>query len=104
VRVSLFDHKSVAQIELRYLPLALNADTIVLTFVVHVVLADILLNKCNATIGEPISANGEFSNFITALTLNLVVEDIQVVNDHLVVSIILAVLSAPGLVGTRHEE
>jgi hypothetical protein len=104
VRVSFFEHKSITHVILRYLPLSLNVHTIEGARVVNVVLADVLLDESNVAIGIPVATNGEFTNIVATSTLYLPIEDIQVINCHLMIGSIVMILSLPHLVGARHME
>lgn len=104
IRISFFNHESVAHPISRDLPLTLHTNSIVMSFVVNIVGTIVLLYKSDLARGLPVTVDGESAVFIGTATLNLIVENIKVIKSHLVLSAILVILSFPGLVRTRHEE
>lgn len=84
--------------------MALYTNTIICSFVVYIVLADVLLNEGYITIWGPVSVDSEFSDVVPTVTFNLVIKDIKMINDHLVFAIIIVILSSPGLISARHME
>lgn len=70
----------------------------------YIVLADVLLNEGYITIWGPVSVDSEFSDVVPTVTFNLVIKDIKMINDHLMFTIIIVILSSPGLIGARHME
>ena len=84
--------------------MALYTDTIICSFVVYIVLADVLLNEGYITIWGPVSVDSEFSDVVPTVTFNLVIKDIKMINDHLMFAIIIVILSSPGLISARHME
>jgi len=71
---------------------------------VYIVLADVLLNEGYITIWGPVSVDSEFSDVVPTVTFNLVIKDIKMINDHLMFTIIIVILSSPGLISARHME
>lgn len=67
-------------------------------------LADVLFDKSNLSARVPISADGKVTNLISSITFNLIIEDVQVVNDHLMILVVLLVYALPDLVGAGHLE
>lgn len=67
-------------------------------------LADVLLDKVDLTIGFEVTIDCELPDFITTATFNAVVPDIHVVEDHLSLVAVLHVNSSPPLVDTSHFE
>ena len=102
--VGFFEKECVEHVELRNLPLALYTNTIICSFVVYIVLADVLLNEGYITIWGPVSVDSEFSDVVPTVTFNLVIKDIKMINDHLMFAIIIVILSSPGLISARHME
>lgn len=84
--------------------MALYTNTIICSFVVYIVLADVLLNEGYITIWGPVSVDSEFSDVVPTVTFNLVIKDIKMINDHLMFAIIIVILSSPGLISARHME
>lgn len=74
------------------------------TLVVNVVLTNVLLDEGNLTVGVPVSVDSEFTNIVTTLSLNLAIENIQIINGHLMFSSIIMVLTFPCSVCTGHAE
>ena len=70
----------------------------------YIVLADVLLNEGYITIWGPVSVDSEFSDVVPTVTFNLVIKDIKMINDHLMFTIIIVILSSPGLISARHME
>lgn len=70
----------------------------------NVMLADVLFDKSNLAVRVPVSTDGKVTNLISSITFNLIIEDVQVVNDHLMILIILLVDTLPDLVGAGHLE
>jgi hypothetical protein len=67
-------------------------------------LADVLFDKSNLAVRVPVSADGKVTNRISSITFNLIIEDVQVVNDHLMILIVLLIDALPDLVGAGHLE
>ena len=87
------------------LPLARNNTiTVVLSFVLHRMLADVLLDKVDLTIGFEVTIDCELADFVTTATFDAVVPDIHVVEDHLSLVAVLHVNTSPPLVDTSHFE
>jgi hypothetical protein len=67
-------------------------------------LADVLLDKVDLTIGFEVTIDCELPDFVTTATFDAVVPDIHVVEDHLSLVAVLHVNSSPPLVDTSHFE
>ena len=67
-------------------------------------LADVLLDKVDLTIGFEVTIDSKLPDFVTTATLNAVVKDIHVVEDHFGLGTLLHVNSSPPLVDTSHFE
>lgn len=99
VRVHFFNHECIAHVGRRNFPLSLHTDTIIGAFIMNIMLADILFDKCNIPVGVPVSIDGKITNLISSMTFNLIIEDVQVVNGNLVILTILLIDTLPHLVG-----
>lgn len=75
-----------------------------MTFVLHRMLADVLLDKVHLTIGFEVTIDSEFPDVVPSATFNAVVPDIHVVEDHLSLVAVLHVNASPSLVDTSHFE
>lgn len=104
VRISLFNHERITQIHRGYLPLTLHTYTIICTLVMHIMLSDVLLDERNMPVGTPVSADSKVADLVSAIALHLVIEDIQVVDGHLMVLSVLLIDTLPDLVGAGHLE
>ena len=95
----------IAHVVRRNLPLARNNTiTVVLSFVLYRMLADVLLDKVDLTIGFEVTIDCELADFVTTATFDAVVPDIHVVEDHLSLVAVLHVNDSPPLVDTSHFE
>jgi len=70
----------------------------------NIMLTDVLFDKSNLAARVPVSTDGKVTNIISSITFNLIIEDVQVINDHFMILIILFVYALPDFVGTGHLE
>ena len=75
-----------------------------MTLIMYVVTAIVLFYKSNLTIRAPVTTDGEGAVLISTTTLDSTVEDIQMINSHMMLSAVLVILTLPRLVSTCHEE